>query len=69
MAISATQLLAMRIIWHKVRVGEWETIVDGEKYGLAMNDFPEEPLYTVHHEGGSFDVEEKPAQWDIDFTT
>jgi hypothetical protein len=39
--------------------------VDGDLCRLRMNDFPEEPMYTVEVEGEKRDFDELPSGWVI----
>ena len=63
---SVKELLQLTIRWRKVAPGRWQAEVDGEPCLLVMNDFPEEPLYTVAYAGHSLDVEDAPHDWDIE---
>ncbi len=44
-------LLRIDIVWQKIEDEPlWSAIVDGNKCTLTMNNFPEEPLYTIKME-------------------
>lgn len=34
---------------------------------LQMNDFPEEPLWTLFYKGESKDIEDTPTLWEINY--
>ena len=34
---------------------------------LRMNNFPEEPLWTLFYKGESFDFDDAPASWKINY--
>jgi hypothetical protein len=40
-------------------------MVGGEKCQLLMNDFPDEPLYTLKWRGTSLDLDDSPPSWKI----
>ncbi len=63
---NVSTLLSRRISWLK-RVGEpkWFARVDGVECHLRMNDFPEEPLYTLEYRGDSLGLDDAPATWTI----
>jgi len=62
------QLLKMPIVWHKLR-GEpgWTSKVEGEECILVMNDFPEEPLYTLKWRDNRLDLDDAPNCWQIPY--
>jgi len=39
--------------------------LDRKNYKLRMNDFPEEPLWTLFCDGVEIDIEETPSRWEI----
>ena len=55
------------IIWQaaKDHVGKWHSDFNGEKCFLQMNDFPDEPLYTLTFKGETVDFDDKPLMWFI----
>lgn len=63
---SPKELLLQSIRWRKVRDGHWVAQVGEVECMLRMNDFPEEPLYTVTVGGASMDVEDAPRGWTIE---
>lgn len=65
--MTARALLALPIIWKKVSDGVWRTTVDGCDCRLRLNDFPEEPLYTVQVGDDAIDIEDAPAAWTIEW--
>jgi hypothetical protein len=42
---------------------QWHGIHDGEKCELKMNDFPDEPLYTLVWRGERIDFDDAPSSW------
>jgi len=62
-----SELFTKRIIWQSVKEekGKWHTDLNGERYELHMNDFPDEPLYTITFEEESVDFDDKPIMWFI----
>lgn len=59
-------LLKMEIVW--ARAGdcfEWSALVGVDQYLLRMNDFPDEPLYTVYWGGQQIDLDDPPSGWVI----
>jgi hypothetical protein len=65
--VSVESLLSMRLDWKKASSGRWEAVVHGVTCFLLMNDFPEEPLFTVIVGGESLDLEASPPDWRIDY--
>lgn len=61
-------LLARAIMWKKAGPTRWEAKLEdtGERCSLQMNDFPEEPLYTVSTAGESLDLDDAPPHWLIE---
>ena len=59
-------LLDEKIAWVK-EVGRprWLGFHNGEKCELRMNDFPDEPLYTLFWQGQSMDFDNTPSRWTI----
>lgn len=39
--------------------------VNGERCELRMNDFPDEPLYTLTYRGQSVDFDDRPQTWTL----
>jgi hypothetical protein len=59
-------LLGVVIVWAKhPATPTWLATVDGEVCTLTMNDFPDEPLYTLKWRNGSIDLDGAPASWSI----
>ena len=60
-------LFTKSIIWQSVKgeKGKWHTYFNGERYELHMNDFPDEPLYTITFEEESVDFDDKSIMWFI----
>jgi hypothetical protein len=59
-------LLRTRIDWIK-ETGQprWRAMHRGEKCELTMNDFPDEPLYTLKWRSERIDFDESPSGWSI----
>jgi hypothetical protein len=60
------QLTNRTLTWVKVRGHpEWIVWVDGQKYVLVMNDFPDEVMYTVKSTDDAFDLDDCPVTWTL----
>jgi hypothetical protein len=64
--VSPKDLLMLPVRWLRVRDGYWSATVNGHDCSLRMNDFPDEPLYTVAVEGVSIDIDDAPLMWSIE---
>lgn len=63
---SVETLLRIPINWKKEDApASWVAEVDGETCHLRMNDFPDEPLYTVIFRGQAADLDDPPSDWTI----
>jgi len=64
-------IFSKRIDWQAlpVRQGEsdphWYAYVDGERWGLRLNDFPDEPLFTLIVGERAIDLESRPPTWTL----
>ena len=58
-------LLVERIKWKEVGTCEFISEIDQCECKLKMNDFPDEPMYTLSFQGESVDFDDKPQCWDI----
>jgi hypothetical protein len=65
-ALCPKELLLLPVRWRRVRDGHWSATVNDRDCSLRMNDFPEEPLYTVTVEGVSIDIDDAPRTWSIE---
>lgn len=64
------RVLCESLTWNAIQ-GE-ERKYSTEKYPkdecwLQMNDFPEEPLWTLFYKGDSVDIEDTPALWTVNY--
>lgn len=57
-------LLRAEIVWRS-KDGAWSAIVEGQECVLVMNDFPDEPLYTLRWRDQSIDFDDAPSCWRI----
>ena len=59
--------LESSIVWLEVESGgvDFRATVNGHLCFLRMNDFPDEPLYTLSIENESVDLDQPPAGWII----
>lgn len=59
------ELLDLAIEWEVVEEDStfYQTYLGEKKYLLRLNDFPEEPLYTLLSNCQSLDIEDKPVSW------
>ena len=62
-----SELFTKSIIWQSVKdeKGKWHTNFNGERYELHINDFPDEPLYTITFKEEAMDFDDKPTMWFI----
>ena len=59
-------LLTTPITWLKTPdKPQWSAMICEEVCELTMNDFPDEPLYTVSWRGRMLDIDDTPASWII----
>jgi hypothetical protein len=59
-------LMVVPIMWSKTPgQPRWSALVWDEACELTMNDFPDEPLYTVEWRGQTLDIDEAPSSWSI----
>ena len=61
-------ILKQPIVWIKrpnLPKSEWFAFIDGEECELRMNNFPDEPLFTLSWRGSSIDFDDAPANWSI----
>jgi hypothetical protein len=59
-------LLHARISWLKSSgQPKWKAMHNGQKCELVMNNFPEEPLYTLKCGNETLDLDDSPAGWII----
>ncbi len=65
--VTPKELLLLPIRWRKLRDGTWSARVGDQDCLLRMNDFPEEPLYTVIAGPSSLDIDDVPRNWTIEF--
>lgn len=57
-------ILNERIQWRKQNdTTRWTDTVGGEPCELTMNDFPDEPLYTVTWRNETLDIDDAPECW------
>lgn len=68
-ALSPNELLARRVHWRRTSPGRWEALVEETACLLQMNDFPDEPLYTVIVGNDRLDLDDAPKQWHIESIT
>jgi hypothetical protein len=63
---SIDELFSAHIAWIKeAGLPRWHATYRGEKCELTMNNFPEEPLYTLRWRGESIDFDDSPLGWFI----
>lgn len=63
---SILNLPSLALEWRRVAPGSWLTSFAGEDCSLTMNDFPDEPLYTVRAFGESVDLDDPPIAWTLE---
>jgi len=60
------QLINIRITWNKKKENPlWIVTIDGEECTLTMNNFPEEPLYTLKWRNHQLNFDDAPSCWII----
>ena len=61
-----TDLFKIRIFWEK-QFGHpvWTTMIDDTKCLLKMNNFPEEPMYSILWKDQQLDFDDAPYLWVI----
>jgi hypothetical protein len=64
-SLSPKELLLRQIQWRKVSDGQWRATVEALECRLTMNDFPDQPLYTLTVAGSSLDLDAPPTGWTI----
>lgn len=57
------ELLTEKITWKRTGLSRWSAKVGGEDCQLRLNNFPDEPLYTLLWRDKSLDVEDAPPAW------
>lgn len=63
-------LLKERLIWLPVSANERDFVNDTyprQECYLRMNDFPEEPLWTLFYKDDIIDFDDAPTQWHITY--
>ncbi len=57
------------IVWQKAKGenGKWYTDFNGERFTLQMNDFPDEPLFTVFSDSDAVNFDDPPLMWFIPY--
>lgn len=61
--LTPKELLLRQIVWTKIGPAHWTAYVDGQLCELRMNDFPEEPLFTIIVNGRTLDINDAPRAW------
>lgn len=61
------KILESKIDWEKSKTEEYffQTIFDGRKILLRLNDFPDEPICTIIINSQETDIEEFPEKWTL----
>jgi len=64
--LKLSTLFSMKIAWIKKRdLPGWTSVVGSDIARLTMNNFPEEPLYTLDFWGEKTDFDDAPHVWVI----
>ena len=59
-------ILNAQISWIKdIGRPRWWANYLGKRCELTMNNFPEEPMYTVRYGGESVNIDDAPSSWSI----
>jgi len=61
------ELFSKEIVWKAVTDDsvDFEAEIAGFKCGLRINDFPDEPHYTIFYKGMEQDFDDAPKIWKI----
>jgi hypothetical protein len=61
------RLFNQKIVWKRSMKSNVEFIayVDGEDSLLRINDFPDEPFFTLIFKGNEYDFDDAPKLWEI----
>lgn len=61
-------LLTREIRWRRgAESGVWIASVEGDACLLTMNDFPDEPLFTVRWQLVDKNIDDLPPAWTLDY--
>lgn len=64
------RILCEPLVWHPMQ-GEERRYFTGkypkDECWIQMNDFPEEPLWTIFYKGETKDIEDTPALWRVNY--
>ncbi len=66
--LGMNRLLIKPLKWQPLEDSDRDFITDKypkEKCFLRMNDFPEEPLWTLFYNGDSIDFDDTPLLWKV----
>ncbi|UCH96772.1 MAG: hypothetical protein JSV88_07940 [Candidatus Aminicenantes bacterium] len=63
------RLFNQKIVWKRSSKSNVEFIayVDGEESLLRINDFPDEPFFTLIIKGNEYDFDDAPKLWEIPY--
>lgn len=70
MSVNLSLLFLVPMTWVKDETRKATYVsnkLDPTESFLRMNDFPEEPMWTLFHKGESMDFDDKPAIWKVEF--
>ena len=65
MVSNISELFKQKIEWSEEVPGgtQFYAYIDGELCQLTMNDYPDEPLYTLKWKNFSLDLDDRPNGW------
>jgi len=63
------RLFTQKIVWKRSMKSNVEFIacIDGEESTLRINDFPDEPFFTLIFKGNGYDFDDAPKLWEIPY--
>jgi len=64
------RMLGERLTWNTIEGDDRKFVTSSyskEDCWIQMNDFPEEPLWTLNYKGESKDIEDTPTLWEINY--
>lgn len=62
------KIIASEVYWHRADACKYFAIFEDKRYDLTLNDFPDEPLYTLSFENSCIDIENGPRGWTFENT-
>jgi hypothetical protein len=66
--MESNNLFKREVFWkqHSINRRYYYTVVDDRIIYLRMNNFPDEPLYTLINDLDILDIEDRPPNWTLE---